>query len=115
MNDEIVNKNYTLYYRLCLTDLMDDNPTNSNSTTTFPDCSELSRTDPIWDAFGQEYVNNDKVITQESIDRFFGDIVPTKTNDLPFLASFGPDFMETNFTRYYRMFFRFGFISLCIL
>ena len=24
MNDEIVSKNYTLYYRLCLTDLIDD-------------------------------------------------------------------------------------------
>ena len=103
MNDEIVSNDFEQYYSLCLTDLIDDD----NNSTNFPDCSSSNaRTDPLFDAFGESFMNNN--ITQNEIDLFFENIVPEKSNDLSFLTCFDPDFVFTNFSRYYRMFYRFG-------
>ncbi len=45
MNQQIVTKNSTLYYRLCLTDI------NEGEHTNFPDCNAMSRTDPFHEYF----------------------------------------------------------------
>ena len=105
MNDQIISRNFSLYYNLCLADI-DDVDDGNGTTSMFPDCSaERARVDPLYDAF------NVSLPSQSEIDYFLNETVSEKAKegDLVFLSCFGPDLVEEpRSNKMYRAFFRFG-------